>query len=274
VTTAQKPHASNSQIEMLCRCGESYRRRYIEGEIIPPGIAMLKGTGLHRAAETNMRQKIDSHVDLPARDIVAAAVAAFEDQAHGGLTLTDEEVGRGTANVIGEAKDDVAELADVHARQQAPDYQPVMVEQQVRILLPNSPRDLLGIIDLADDKERVTDFKTSGRSKSQSEADTSVQLTIYAAGYHALLGRPPAEVRLDTAVQTKTGTRRQVLASSRDSGDFQALANRINAFNYAVQAGSFPPASPGAWNCSQKWCGFWHTCPYVNPRAGQRSQND
>jgi hypothetical protein len=127
--TATKPHASNTQIEMLCRCGESYRRRYIEGEIIPPGIAALKGTGLHRAAETNMRQKIDSHVDLPAREIVDAAVSAFETQVHGGLSLTDEEMGRGASIVVGEAKDDVAELADVHARQQAPDYQPILVEQ-------------------------------------------------------------------------------------------------------------------------------------------------
>ena len=259
-----KPYLSPSQLDSYCRCPEAYRRRYLDKEIIPPGVAMLKGTGFHGAAKVNFKQKIESRRDLPVKEMVEAAVETFTKEVHGGLTLSEEEHARGSEIVIGEAKDDLAELVDVHARLQAPDYQPVFVEEKVRIVLPNAPRDLLGILDLADDKDRVTDFKTAAKKKSQSDADDSVQLSVYAAAFQIRTGRPPAEVRLDTAVQTKTKTDRQVLVSERGQNDFDALANRINAVTNAITVGSFPPATPGAWWCGPKWCGYWHTCPYVN----------
>lgn len=259
-----KPHLSASQLDTFCRCPEQWRRRYIEKEIIPPGIASAKGKGFHAGVETNMRQKLDTREDLPPESIVDAAVAAFEAEAHGGVALSDLESSRGATVVIGEAKDSVAAMAKVHAEQQAPDYQPRLIEQTVRIELPNAPHDLLGIIDLADELDRVTDFKTAGRKKSQSDADDSVQLSIYAAAFHAHTGRKPQEVRLDSVIQTKTKTDRQVLVSDRGVDDFRALANRINVVSSSIQAGIFPPASPGSWWCSPRWCGYWSTCKFVN----------
>ncbi len=261
---ADKLHLSPTQLEMYCRCPEQYRRRYLEREIIPPGIASLKGTGFHRGAAVNMRQKLESGVDLPASEIVEAAVSVFEIEVHGGVSFSQEEVSRGSTAVIDEATDDLRELVDCHAKAQAPEYQPVFVEEKVRIELPNAPRDVLGIIDLADTKRRVTDFKTASKKKSQSDADDSVQLSVYAAAYQVKTGEPPAEVRLDSVVQTKTKTERQVLTSERGPADFTALANRINAVTKGIQAGVFTPATPGAWWCGPKWCGYWNTCPFVN----------
>jgi hypothetical protein len=258
-----KPYVSATQIDMLCRCGEQYRRRYVEKEVIPPGIAMLKGSGFHRGAEINMRQKIDSHEDMPVKEIVDAAVEEFRLQTQGGYQLSDEEVARGPTSVIGEAIDELATMAEVHAEQQAPDYQPVLVEQAVRIPLPGT-HDLLGVIDLADDKSRIVDFKTSKKKKSAGDAHESVQLTIYAASWQSLHQAPPALVRLDTVVSTKTRCERQVLDSTRCDKDFSALASRINMVTSAISSGVFLPASPGSWWCGPKWCGFWASCPYIN----------
>lgn len=260
----QKPHTSATQLESYCRCPEAYRRRYLEGEVIPPGVAALKGKGFHSGAEANFRQKIESHADMPAAHIVEAAVESFTMATKAGYSLTSDEVSRGVGAVIGEAKDDLAEMVEAHATLQAPDYQPVLVEEVVRIALPNSPRDLLGIIDLADDQNRVTDFKTASKKKSQSDADDSVQLSVYAAAFHARMGMPPQLVQLDAIVKTKRTTVRQVVSSTRDVHDLSALAHRINAVTSAIQAGSFPPATPGAWWCTPKFCGYWSTCPYVN----------
>lgn len=263
MATIDRPYLSATQLESVCRCGEAYRRRYIEREIIPPGIAMLKGTGFHLGAKFNMRQKIESRIDLPAKDIVAFAVSSFDDATKGGYLLSDDETAIGAANVIGKAKDDLAEMADVHATIQAPDYQPVLVEETIRIELPG-PRDLLGILDLADDQDRVTDFKTAGKSKSQADADDNVGLTVYSLTFKARTGRMPKAVRLDSVIQTKTKTSRQVVTSERTEHDFVALSNRINAVTKAIEAGNFVPASPGNWYCSPKWCGYWSTCPHVN----------
>ena len=258
-----KPHISNSQLSMYWRCPEQYRRRYMEKEILPPGIALLTGSAIHAGAETNFRQKIETHKDLPASDIVDAAVAGFDAGTTGGYALSDEEATRGAVAVLADAKDQIAGLAQVHADQQAPDYQPVTVEHKTRIVLPKASRDLLAITDLRDDKARVVDIKTAARRKPQSEVDGSIQLTIYAAAYQVDCGQPPSEVRLDTLVKTKK-VGRQVLSSTRDRTDFQVLANRINATLAAIEAANFPPCSPDAWQCSARWCGYYRTCPYVN----------
>ena len=256
-----KPHISPTQLASLSRCAEAYRRRYIEGEKIPPAIAMLKGSGVHGGAATNFRQKIESHEDLPAREIVDAAVATFENELRGGFSI---DAGEGSPSVaIARAKDGVAALAQLHAVEVAPDYQPVLVEQPVRLILPNSPRDLYGIIDLADDKRRVVDHKTSGKKKRQAEADTSVQLTYYAAAHEAFTGKPASDVRLKVLVESAV-PERQTLVSDRNAQDFEAPAHRVNAFLKAVEAGSFPPTNPDNWWCHPRWCGYWSSCRFVN----------
>lgn len=264
-TTAEvrKPHVSATQIESYCRCGEAYRRRYLEHEVIPPGIVTIQGKGFHKAAEVNFSQKIESHVDLSVSDIKDAAAAAFEEEVRGSYVLTADEVSRGPKLVVAEAKDETVALAELHAREQAPDYQPIAVERECRIVFPNSTHDLLGFIDLEDDQDRVVDFKTANKRKNQDEVDASLQLTVYAAAHRLRYGRDASEVRLDTVVKNKKPVR-QVLVSHRDQADFQVLVNRVNAVLGGLKAGIFAPATPGAWWCGPKWCGYWHTCSYVN----------
>jgi hypothetical protein len=269
----QKPHISNTQLEMYARCPAQYEFRYVNGLVIPPGIALLQGTGLHRGAETNFRQKIESHKDLPAKDIIDASVAAFDAEQVGGYVLTDEEASVGPAIVLGEARDKLAQIAAVHAKEQAPDYQPVAVEHRQLIVFPSASHDLLTVTDLRDDKNRVTDFKTAARKKPIDSIHSDLQLTIYAAAYKIETGDLPNEVRQDVVTKTKE-PQRQLLVSHRTTADFQALLNRVNAILSAINLGSFPPCSPGSWNCSPRWCGFFTQCPYVNSeRLAAAQQN-
>lgn len=260
----RKPYLSNTQIELACKCPEAYRRRYIERDVIPPGIALMRGIGFHTGAKVNLRQKMKTHVDLPANEVVDAAVAEFEASIAGGYMLTAEEASRGSTVVVGEAKDSLAKLSTCHAEKQAPEYQPILVEERIELSLPG-PRNLLGVLDLADERGVVTDFKTAKRSRNQNDAHDSVQLSIYAAAYEAKYGKPPAEVRLDVLVDLKKETKRQVLQSTRSKDDLVALANRVNTVAKLVEAGIYAPATSGAWWCSDKWCGYYRTCPYINP---------
>lgn len=268
-----KPHISYSQLDMFWRCPEQYRRRYIEKELSPPGIALLQGTGLHRGAEGNFRQKIETRSDLPKSEIVDMAVAAFEEAQAGGYSLSEEESSVGADKTLGEAKDQLVRLAEVHAQEQAPEYQPTSVEHSTRIIFPNATHDLLAVTDLRDDRDRVTDFKTAARKKPENEVHSSIQLTIYAAAFQIDVGRPPSEVRLDVLTKTKNPSR-QLLRSDRTRPDFQALVNRVNVTLAAINSGNFPPASPGAWCCSPRWCGFWSTCRFVNPERSAKAQGD
>jgi len=268
----QKPHISASQLSMYARCPEQYRRRYIDHTVLPPGIAIIQGSAIHIGAKMNFDQKIESHVDLPASHIIGACAAAFEEELVAGYVLADDEAARGAPVVLGEAKDQIVKMAQVHAEQQAPAYQPVAVECSTRIILTEASHDLLAITDLRDDLDRVTDLKTSKRRKPQNEADTSLQLTIYDAAFQWDCGRPPSELRLDTLVKTKTPTR-QVLITTRMRRDIQCLANRINVVLAAIQAGNFPPCPPDVWWCSTRWCGYATTCPYFNSERREAAES-
>lgn len=278
-TAAEKPHISATQYTMVARCPEQYRRRYICGERIPPGIALLQGSAFHVGVEVNMRQKIESREDLPAPEIVEAAAAGFEERVAGGYVLSDEESARGAALVLGNAKDQLAGLMWCHAVEQAPDYQPVAVEHKTRILFPHATHDMLAVTDLRDDQGRVVDFKTAGKKPPQADADTSVQLTIYAAAYQIETGQPPSEVRLDVVTKTKM-PRRHVLPSQRDRGDYVALLSRINAMLATIAAFTekgvepWPAAPVGAWWCSGKFCGYWRSCPHVNSERREAAERN
>lgn len=261
---AVRPHVSPSSLDTFCKCPEQWRRRYIEKEKIPPGVAAYRGRGIHQGARLNFKQKIESRRDLPAKDIVDAAVATFEAEMNQeGYMLTPEEKSRGATVVVSEELDSTARLARAFAQFQAPEYQPLLVEERITIELPNASHDIIGFLDLLDDQNRVDDFKTAKRKKSQGDVDNSVQLTVYAAGAFVRTGVQPT-VRLDVLVDKKGGVERQVLNSTRGLADYKALAARTSAVLFSIGHGAFPPALPGSWWCSPKWCGYWSTCPYVN----------
>jgi hypothetical protein len=264
MSETQKPHISDSQLTMHGKCPEQWRRRYIEKEVIPPGVAMLIGSGVHIGAETNFGQKIESHVDMPRGEIIEAAVAGFKARIGGdGCLLSEDEASRGKTVVVSQATDTIVTLAGLHADQQAPDYQPMEVECHTRIELPASTHDILAITDLRDDQDRVVDFKTAGKSKSQTDADHSTQLTTYAAAYEVDHGRPCSELRLDTLVKTKK-PKRQILTTTRDEADYRVLASRMDAMLRSIKTGVFTAAPVGAWWCSAKWCGYAETCKFFN----------
>lgn len=267
----KKPHLSVTQIEMHGKCQEQYRRRYIERDVIPPGFALVRGSAVHEAAEANMRQKISSRRDLPAQDVVDMAAAAFEHRVQSGVSLNAEEASRGLSVVKGETLDMVARLARLHAVAQAPDYQPVAVEEAVLVTLPAASRDLLCVIDLVDETGTLADFKTSAKAKTQQEADESLQLTTYHFAWQAKTGAVPTSLVLDVAVDKETGQKRQRLETDRTRHDVLALGRRFAAVSAAVDSGVFAPAPVGAWWCSEKFCGYHASCPFVR---GSRRQGD
>lgn len=264
MSSVERPHLSATQLDCLFTCGERYRRRYVEGEKIAPGIALLIGSCTHKGIEINFRQKIASHQNLPRRDVVEAAVAGIHSTiAEDGVELDAAEQSRGRDAVVGDAVDSVAMLAGLHYDTQAQDYQPVAIEKEILIPFPNATHDMMGFIDLVDDHERVIDFKTAGKSKSQTDADSSVQLTIYAASHWREHARMPSECRLDVLVKTKT-PKRQIVTTQRDPTDLRALLARVNAALTIIQAGNYGPCVPGHWQCSPKYCGYFRTCRFVN----------
>lgn len=259
-------YLSASQMAMYGRCGEQYRRRYMEGEIRPPGISLLVGSGVHGGIETNFTQKIDSHSDLAPSVVQDAAVARLEERLEkDGCELNEEEQSKGKDAVIGEATDVTATLAYKHASEVAPAYQPIAVEKRIEMPVPKLGIELVGYIDLADDQQRIVDFKTSGKSMPNGAADTSIQLGIYSLLYASEFGKLPSETRLEVLTKAKT-PKRQMLSSVKGPSDLDVLARRIQQTVKGIEAGIFQPAEPDSWACSERFCGYASTCPFFMKR--------
>lgn len=288
----KKPHISPSQLNTFENCGEAYRRRYLEGERIPPGVAAIRGGSVHKGAEMNFKSKLLTRVDLPRKDIVDRSAAEFDARLKlEGVFLAPEEASRGKEIVIGEEKDSTVRLAGLFADQVAPSYQPTAVEETIRIELPESPRDILGILDLTAVQlnpesmieplpetiplmpEGIVDYKTSKKTKPQREFDTSAQLSIYDLAYRARYGRVPAFIKVEQLVDLKSGPKRVTNTTTRTTPDFKAAVARINVMMTGLEKGAFMPANPGSWNCSPKWCGYFPTCRFVNSERKAASED-
>lgn len=262
-------HRSVSQLETLAKCGQQYAFRYLDGLKEPGSLARAKGSAVHEAAQGNFEQKITSDVDLPMSDFRDLAAAAFEGEIRSELLYTREEQSIGVKAIESRQKDATVKLAEYYHHNVSPDYQPAAVEQPFSIALPSAGTTLVGVIDLQDMHARLIDSKTSKRAKAQAEADSSLQLTAYAAAA-TREGKPPPEIILDTVVQTAGGasgngkTYRNKLVTHRGPDDYAALAARIVAAEKIIKAGAFGPAPTGAWWCSAAWCGFHRICPFVN----------
>lgn len=253
---------SHTRITLRERCGEAYRRRYLLSEKLPPGMAAVCGTAVHRAAQENWRVKLRTGRDAGLAALKDAAAEEFRERVEReGVILTPEEERRGRERSIGLAIDRACALVNVFRERVAPKYRPRATEQKFELDL-GANLSAVGYIDLVDDAGRVVDFKTSARPFSQTEVDGSTQLTIYAAGYHSLYGAPPTGLRI-VVLQNWAKPLVRTLDTTRDARDFAILAARVNSFLAADQANVFPPAAAGAWWCSRRWCGYHKTCPYV-----------
>lgn len=261
--TAPK-HRSVSQLEMLGGCGVQYAFRYLDGLREPGSLAKAKGSAIHEAAQENFGQKIASDADVSLDDFRDLAAARFEGEVRSEMLFTPAEESVGIKKAVATQKDATVKLAEFYHVTISPEYRPAAVEREFVIELPSAGTTLVGVIDLRDILNRIIDHKTSKRAKSKGDADSSLQLTAYAAA-ETKEGRPPPELVLDTAVQTAGGKcYRNKVVTHRGPDDYAALAARIVAAEQVIQSGAFMPAPAKAWWCSPSWCGYFHRCPYVN----------
>lgn len=255
-----RDYISHSQVSTFLRCGEQYRQRYIEGRIQPPAIAMLKGSAVHKGAEHNWTQKIDSKIDLPKKDIIELTVVDFEERAKEEVFLSQDEKTIGKDKLIGDAKDSVANIALIYATTMAPTIQPIHSELTIDTEI--SGHKVKTILDLVDDKNTIRDMKVTGKSKTQADIDASLQLTFYALAWHSLKGEIPGGLVIDNLVEKKVPEYKTFATTRSDVDMFRAMKT-IEAIAYAIKSGVFLPPAEGAWICSPKFCGYYGSCDYT-----------
>jgi hypothetical protein len=246
---------------MFQRCGEQYRHRYIEGEVIPPGIAARIGSGVHKGAEANYRAKMQTGHDLPLDAVQDAAAESYAKALRDGVFFSPEEA-PGAKLAMAEGKDTVVSLATLFRRELAPQIMPALVEEKITMDMPGVDLPIVAILDCYTQDKALRDLKTSGKKWSEDKAHGSHQPTAYREAIKAATGEYPATICFDVLVSTKTPAL-QTLPTTRTPDDLAILARQFNIMVASIRAGIFPPAQPDHWCCSMKFCGYFFTCPHI-----------
>lgn len=120
----------------------------------------------------------------------------------------------------------------------------------------------------------IRDTKSSTKSPTKSLmdgasnpgiADDSEQLTGYAVASHVIDKKLPDLMVLDYLIRTdkRFDLKYVPTRTVRDMNDVDVFLNRFANAMHAIKTGTFVPANPTFWGCSEKYCGFWHMCPYA-----------
>ncbi len=193
--------------------------------------------------------------------VMDAARDGYVSALKGGVFFAPNE--KSTAKKqMAEGVDKVVGMAKLYLIGLAPSIDPDMIEERIIIPVPGISVPLSGAIDLTDKNSWMIDIKTAGKKWPESKAEGSIQATMYAALYHTKTGNYPSKISFEIFTSTKTPVH-QSIETKRNEKDFEVLKLRIQQIINSMNAGIFPPAEPGHWSCSPKWCGYWWTCQYI-----------
>jgi len=250
-----RPHWSYSAISQFLACPlRYYFQRVIGLPSTTVSSVLVLGSAVHHALAEYHRG-------------IQAGQSVTKDHLHDAV-LEGWEYREAEGTVVfksGEGKDDSlaqgTALVDVYL-QEPPPENIVQVEQKIIAPMHNSIGDylvtpLVAVADLittVDDGLKVHEFKTSGRTYSEMEADTSLQPTCYVNAVQETFGES-ARVEYIVLVKTKT-PKVQRLAAVRHEADLGRLGDIVQTIEQAVQAGIFYPVESPL-NCS--------SCPYRQP---------
>ena len=269
--TKSKCVMRQSKLGLMESCGEAYRRQEIERDRGVTNFYLVRGSAVHVGRKHNLRQKIQTHIDLSVGEVMDSArdyvVEEFSNRDVGGGGELD---GLGRAAIRSHTVDSSVELARLDYEVFQRPLQPLAVEVKLEVELPGYPFDLQGTLDVEDDAHWLRDLKTASKTPSQADVDDSEQLSIYSLMYQAWKGQPPAGISYDYVVALKKPKAVRI-ETYRTAADHQAVLNRLTMAVRAIEKGVFMPCQSSHWKCSPRWCEFYGTCRYVNGKDRPKS---
>lgn len=241
---------SPSQVNTYLKCGIMWQFRYIDGIKNPPAGAMIKGRALDEASNLHYMSVALSAGGLSQAEFVDQAVTTYDDQ----ITQVENE----SLIEKGVGKDELVIASRAYHTDIATKITPRSKDDiQKRTQKDIGGVEVVGIVDLIITSKVgpwITDTKLKGKKPSESEVERSIQLTTY-----SLLEEVP---RTSLLVVNSKGQTNVVKAPPKLPSDYDRITNFYQNTLVNIEKGVAVPAPPGAWWCSDKWCGYWERCPF------------
>lgn len=251
-------HLSYTSVTMHMRCPESSRRRYVLGEKERPGAALILGGADHQAHEVNYRQKIDTHEDMPTREIQEVFADTYDRkiQQAGGMA----EIAWGK-DKPGELKDLGVKLVTTYHETISRLVQPVQVEREITHFVPGVPVPIVGFVDVETERSLI-ERKTAAKAERKPKPEWLIQGRIY----RQAVGKPVQWHVVNKSrgeiLTSRTDPELQLPAVEGDQGiddliRYVAADMVANLQRYGPD-NPWPGATTHPWACG--FCGYRPTC--------------
>jgi hypothetical protein len=246
---------------------------YLQGLKLAPGVAMLKGTGLDRAAEYFFEYKIMAGANAPVEDSVEAGVTAVE------LEINDKKDEIYFADSSpGKVIDDVARMSRAYCSELAPQVNPIntqaehIIEPQELVRVAGADCDPSGLLPVymytdVEEDDCTIDIKGSSKTPAQMQAqiETEVQPMCISLAKNLEGSSDEFLYHVSRPLKTKTDTFVVEMQQKNHMHAANLIIGIQEAIIVAEQTGVFMPTGFGTWVCADKWCGYHRTgvCPYA-----------
>jgi len=251
-------HLSYSSISNYLMCARSWKFHYLDKVQTPTAPALVFGSAFHNTLEGHIRDgqgEVQQVLDSRWR---CEWIDQLERNAENGIDWgKDSEEDMTDLGVKMFSDPDIIALVD--SLQPLVLDEQVQIERRVELQVPGVPIPIIGYIDMIEADGVPCDFKTSGRSWNQDQADSEMQPTFYLAALNQAEG--PCNTNLFrhyVFVKTKK-PKVQIWESTRTTADLFWLFGLIREVWRSIEAGCFPP-NPGTWKCSPKYYEYWGIC--------------
>jgi putative RecB family exonuclease len=211
-------HLSNSQINLYLQCSLKYKFQYIDEiprPFKPSGLAL--GSAVHSALSWLNRERMNGNSITLERLYRIFDADWYSQKVDMEIRYKDGEEEMKLV-VLGK------EMLGLYFPKPYREIKGTEVPFVVPIINPQSGQrlgiDLEGVIDLVEEDDTITEFKTSAQMIAPREADNYLQLTIYSYAFEALTQRAPKLLKVVNFVKTKK-PKMIIHETKRSKADYQ-----------------------------------------------------
>ena len=213
-------YLSNSQINLYSQCSLKYKFQYVDllpKPFKPSGLAF--GSALHSALSWFHRESM-TNSGVPLEKLFKIFDADWYSQR--AETEIRYKNGEDEMKLAFLAK----EMLSLYCQLPPKKAKGTDVSFSVPLHEPGNDKnpliDIEGVIDLIEEGDVITEFKTSAQMMDSREADESLQLTIYSYAFEKLYQRPPRALKVIDFVKSKK-PKLITLETRRDAASYQRL---------------------------------------------------
>jgi len=213
-------HLSSSQISLYSQCSLKYKFQYVDllpKPFKPSGLAF--GSALHSALSWLHRESM-TNGGVALEKLYKIFDADWYSQR--AETEIRYKNGEDETKLAVMAKEMLAMYCELPPKK----AKGTDVSFSVPMIKPGNGKnpliDIEGIIDLVEEGDVITEFKTSAQMMDSKDADESLQLTIYSYAFEKLHQRPPKALKLIDFVKSRK-PKLITLETRRDKASYQRL---------------------------------------------------